>query len=232
MSNNFFSINSEGAHEIGVALSGVPIKITSNYGSGGKTSQWVIDNTLATAISGKFKYCFLSIGHNDLYSDLLTADVIFARIKYILTSLVDAGIAPIWSTVWARQYDVQLPEHLRLNDLLRQYARENNIGIFWDGFAASIDPASTQCEIRNGWTYDSSPKIHCNNLGAYYLGKSLAAALSAKVPKINRYVFGAEDKTNSAKKTNLITNTIFSGSGGVAGTGVTGTVPANWRVEW
>lgn len=232
--NNFLDFGAEGFHIWANALMDQRLNVIGNVAVGGKTAQQVIDEQLETVVAARPAYVFLSCGVNDLYVSAASAATVFARITTILDTLTTAGITPIWSTVWARSFisSAILDAHLDLNDRLRRYAMTTkNPGIFWDGFRHLVDPTSTQCAGRTAMMYDAT--IHPNNNGAYYLGKALAAVASSRIPRVPVYGHGAEDQTNATTRdSNILVNPYFSGTGGTAGTGVTGTVPTSWTVDW
>lgn len=233
VSNNFVAINSEGVHEWANAIAGRPLNITTNTGSGGETARDMLRDQIPLLIAAKPGYCFVSIGHNDLYNDLVKGARAFGRILDVINALLDAGITPIWSTVWARSYSATYTvQHLDCNERLKDWAMSNPCGIFWDGFAQLVDNTDANANGRSGHYYDSAPSIHVNNLGAVRLGMKLGALLQKHV--VPRFVLpaGATDQTNTASTWNVLVNPQFSGSGGTAGAGVSGTVPTGWKVEW
>lgn len=233
----YYDVGPEGAHEWGNALAGRPLNIIASVAAAGKTAQEVIDEQLSTIIAARPGYCFVSAGHNDLYSGGVSGAVTFGRIRQIVIALLGAGITPIFSTVWARSYSASvLPEHLDCNARIRQFAYENNVGIFWDGFAATVDYADStdtygRCVGKSGIYYDSTPSIHLNNLGGYIAGKRLAEVLRNNIRPRFILPAGAEDQINTANSSNLLSNPVFLGSSGT-GTNASGTIPTDWTVDW
>lgn len=230
---SFVPIQNAGVHEMANALAGCPLEITGIVAVGATTLTQQITTQLPQVLAARPQYCFISAGTNDIYASALSAAETFAQMQYLVTTLASAGIVPIYSTVWARSYDATYtPRHLAYNDLLRRWVYSGAPGLFWDGFAATVDPTSTQCAIRSGYTYDSSPSLHINNVGALILGKACAAQALSKLPRRQRFAYGAEDATNTGNTSNILTNPNFTGTGGTAGANVTGTVPTGWTVDW
>lgn len=240
---NFKAINLEGVHEWANALLGQRFQIAGNSGSGGKTAEQILDAQLGQSVYAAPGYVFLSAGTNDLYnSPPQTGLVTFNRIKALVQSYLAAGIIPIWSTILPRTkpstngaaYVAQL---LDCNDRLRQWAMSDDVGIFWDGFSVLVDPTNADCNPRSGYTYDTSPAIHPNNVGAYYLGKKLAAAINSYVTTRSVLAYGAEDQTNTSATnggtaSNVLVNPMFTGTGGTVSANCTGTMPDSWTIEW
>ena len=232
---NFLDMGAEGWAVWASALMGQPLNIIGSTAVGGKTAQQVIDEQLPAILAARPSFVFLSCGVNDLYVEGVTAAVAFNRITTLVRALTDAGIVPIWSTVWARSFVSSgvLAAHLETNDRLRRYVLgTRNPGLFWDGFRHTVDPASAQCAGRSSLMYDGS--VHPGNALAYYLGKACAAAVGAGVPRVPFGGYGAEDQTNATgNRSNLLVNPHLSGSVAVgAVTGVTGNLPTSWAVDW
>ena len=233
--NNYISMNSDGYMTWANALAGNPFQLLARPAMGGKTAQNFIDEQLPVIQALRPAFALMHVGYNDIYIDLVTGAVAFDRIKRAISGLLDSSIVPVWSTLIARSYSsaALLKEHLDLNDRLRRWAYVEDVGIFWDGFGVTVTPTDTLAAIRSGWTYDSAPSVHPNNLGAYYLGKKLAAVLRGRLTPKPLVPFGAEDLTNAPTlKSNVLANPYFAGSGGTAGSNVSGTVPTSWTVDW
>ena len=238
--DTFITLPSEGAFNWANDLLGAPFVITGNTSAGGKTAQNITDEQIpviaALTRSARPKYAFVSMGHNDLYADALSAAVCYARMVAVIEGLLALGVVPIWSTVWARSYSV-LPalQHIQLNDMLRRYAYTQKMALFYDGFEASADQTtSTTNEGRlplSTFYYDSS--IHVNNLGALQIGRYMAAKLRPRIPLAAQgFVTAQEDQTFSGGTSNLLANPAFRGTGGTVSVNCTGTMPDSWTIDW
>ena len=225
---NFISTNHDGVFEVANEIRGYPFNIVANLGVGGKTAAQVLTEQLPTVLAAQPKYCYVQCGVNDLYVSTRTGAATAADIISIVTQLANAGIIPIWSTVWARAFTTSgvLSEHQKCNDLLKQFWFSTKTGIFWDGYGISVDPVGSNSAPRTGWMPNDN--IHPNNVGGHWLGKSLAPLLPLG-PGLLTSPF--EDSTTSGGS-NLLANPQFTGTGGTAGANMSGTVPTSWTVDW
>jgi lysophospholipase L1-like esterase len=236
----FNVINMEGIHEWANALAGRPLDIVNNIGQGGQTCLGFIAEQLPSILAARPGYVFLNIGTNDTFNaaslggDQLGIDTA-RRIQYIVTTLVNAGIVPIWTTIAPRTSGytaARLAECLDCNNRLRQWAADNRCGIFWDQWAPFLDSTSAQCQIKAGFAYDS-PALHPNNYGAFVLGKKLAATLTNFVRPRQVFAFGNESQaTATAQRSNVLINPNFTGTGGTVSANCTGTMPDSWAISW
>lgn len=228
-------VNASGVFNFANALLGNRFIYAGKYATGGLTAAQVLAGHIQTVINlpVKPKYAYLSVGANDLYAELVTGDVAASRILACVQALLDAGIIPIWSTIAAVTHPAAVhTAHMRCNDLLRQAAANRYLGLFFDLFKINQEPLASVVQVKEGWTYDGIPyAVHPNNVCAYYMGKALAAGLVNVIPDRPNLAWGP-DTAAISPLSNLLNNAQFIGTGGVAGTGVTGTVPAGWTVEW
>ena len=94
-----------------------------------------------------------------------------------------------------------------------------------DAYAVVMQPAATTPTFRAGYAYDG---IHATGRGAYWHGRSLATLLDRLVPPRSVLSRGAIDTPANGRR-QLLANHLFTATtGGTAGNGVTGDVPANW----
>ena len=230
----FAAIQSCGAFVTANALSGNRFTVIGKVASGGKTAALILTEQIPAVVAAKPKYCYISLGVNDLYNDLVAGDVAASRIIACIKALISGGITPIWSTVWSRQATAGVTDdHIWCNDLLRKFAASNQCGIFFDGFRFTQNPGSSTLSLRSRWTFDSGPFLHVNNLGAYWLGKAMWKAFNSFVPTLPNLANGVEDQTNSANnKSNILLNPAFAGTAGTVSANCTGTMPDSWVIDW
>lgn len=230
----FTNFAAEGQFNWANALIGAPFRVLGSVAAGGKTAAQVLSEQLPAilALVTRPTHVLLSCGVNDLYAATRSASDTLADITNIVSRLLEAGIVPIYSTVMARSYSSagRLTAHLTLNDGLRQFAQYNPGGVFWDAFSVTVDPSSAQCAIRSGWTYDSAPNLHLNNVGAYYVGKKLAAVLRPLLRQSVALPAGDENYT-SGGAFNLLDNPMLLGTAVAPSTGGTGNGPAGFVIQ-
>ena len=232
--STFAAVQSSGVFALANALGENRFNVLSVAAVGGKLASEVLTEQIPTVVAARPKYCYISCGVNDLYIGLAAGDVVANRVIACIQALLLGGVIPIWSTIWARSSGGgTTDDHIWCNDLLRKFAASNPCGIFFDGYKATQTPGTATFGIRSGWTYDSSPNLHINNLGAYWLGKAMFKAFDALVPKISTLAVGVEDQTNSTNnKSNILVNPFFAGTAGTVSANCTGTMPDSWTIDW
>jgi hypothetical protein len=231
----FYTLAAEGYFVHANNLLGAPFNFVGSGAIGGKTAAEVLVEQVPAALASGARYAFLSCGTNDVHASGVSGQVAAERIIAVVRALADGGMIPVWSTLPARSSAgsaARLAAHLDCNDRLRRYAYlTSNPGIFWDAFRHTVNNTSAVSEPRAGLYYDTT--IHPGTIGAYYLGKALASVLRPLIKLTPIMAYGLEDVTTATSRpSNLLTNPTFAGTGGTAGTGVTGTVPTSWTVDW
>lgn len=236
-SATFTGAQSEGFFNWGNALAGNRFSVVRCTGIGGNTIQQMIDRYGTDVAPYPSKYLHIHGGHNDLNVELASAETVISRLQTLISMAQQDGRIPIVSTIFAATISswsaADSRKRLRVNDWIKNLGAKNNYIHVWDGFSATVDPASVQTAPRSAWCYDS-PGVHPNNVGAYYAGKKLAALLRSLEPDYPSFG-GYEDFTNTgADASNLLDNVTMQGTGGTAGTGITwsGTAspPSGWSI--
>lgn len=201
---------------------------------GGKTCRQMIDEQFPTILAARSRYCIFTAGNNDVYTENVSADTAYSRIVEAVEALLEAGITPIWSTIWARVYNATYtPVAIKVNERIRRYAYLQKAGLFVDGFIPTHDPAGTTGGGRSplaSYFFDSS--THLNNLLAMRTGQYYAQAIGSRIYQPNRFVIGAEDVTTGYGGSNLLTNPNFTGSVAVASANCAGVMPTGWILDW
>jgi hypothetical protein len=152
---------------------------------------------------------------------------IWGRLRDAGIRVVAGTITPLGST-HALFSAATTQTTLDVNDWIRRTATSISGVILWDAHAAIVD--ATQSDGRADSTKLKSDAIHPNAKGARALGESLYATLASQIVPQNTLVSSQSDSYGvNAASTQLLDNPLFIGSGGTAGTGVTGTVAANWN---
>lgn len=234
--NTYMAVNMNGFLVVADALLGHPFEIIGSVAVGGANHAGILTSQMPAVAGLSPKHCYIGSPYNDIYTLGATganaSDATIALIEY----LIERGISPIWHTVHARTFDsVQLKQHIDCNNRLKDYAASTTCGIWWDAFKVNVNHLDPNCEPRAGWTYDGPIQVHPNRTQGYYQALALAAACKARgLERSQTFSYGAENQANTATgQSNLLANPNFgTATGGTASTGVTGTVPANWTVDW
>lgn len=232
----FTARGTESAFNYFDALMGAPFDLLGSLAVGGKTTRQMIDEQFSVidALPVKPRYIDFTCGYNDVFIDGASAATTYSRIVEAVNWCLSRGIVPIWTTVWWGVYSPTLtPIWTQLNDMLRQFARRNNCGLFWDGESIVNEPTIANKQGRTplaSYFYDST--THPNNLLALHLGQYKVQQLAAYFQRQNFSAVGNEDLTLSGGTSNLLLNPGFIASGAASGTGITGTLPTSWVADW
>lgn len=231
---NFVSTQTSGIIVTADEILGGVFDINQMVAVGGKTAREMLTEQLPQVLARRNRYVYISAGYNDIYGEGTAGVTAAGLLIQILQAIINNGQIPIWHTVGARSYSTaaQVTEHLACNAALRDFAKSNACGVFFDLFAITVDPTTKpgQLAVRSGWTLEGVN--HWNLLGGYYGGKALAARLKAIVNLPNQLPSGSEDNTTSPT-TNRLANVIFDmTTNGNTGSNIVGPVPSSWSVTW
>lgn len=216
-------------------MSGQLLDVVSVQGVSGDSSAhllarlgdvWLYDGYLNT-ISARPDFVCVEVGTNDCVLYARSAADIKADFDSIVAGIKARGSIPILMTITARN-GATTPEFqliAEINRYIRQLGHNDSSIIIVDAFGATRDPAVLTGNAISNYLIDLA---HLSNLGAYRVGKTLAAALVAKV---GSGVRGQSEHNFGGDASNFYTNNAFIGTAGTAGTGVTGTVPTNLTVS-
>lgn len=178
---------------------------------------------------------FLSLGTNDIWGSLLTADQTIDGLAEVFDALSDKPIIYIPITPRSFIDADKVGYALRVNRwAAAQQAVRKNLIVVERAVDAIIDPASTQFVAASG-LLDGA--VHWNNAGAVKIGAAVASRLSGLYPSRARLVASAADAypTNNASN-QLLPSPILSGTTGGktatgGGTAPTGNVAAGFDVD-
>lgn len=220
-----------------LALSGQRVEVPANtnvWSFPGKTSAFILSNLDAfiTQLPRKPGFVVVECGTNDAATGVLAATTI-ANWTSIANYLTSRGIRVIFMPILPRNStdftQIRADNAIQCNTWLREAARRSG------GMIAMVDclrplalTTSTLYEpISSPAVMWDSPLTHPNTLGAYYIGKGIAAILNQWYPAVDHLPLSAitYDATNSPGA-NLLASAMFTS--GSAASGVSGTRPENW----
>ncbi len=181
-------------------------------------------------------YCTVMIGVNDLNGDLTSAQVI-ANLEQIYRILLDANIGVVAMTVlpvttghFKAGNETHSQAIMAVNEWIRRTATRTPGMYLCDSCAAVVDPTAATFTTLSGML--ASDGIHLTAKGARAVGAELAKQLQWICPPNGSLVSSNRDSYGaSSTNSQLIDNPLFTGSGGSAGTGMSGTIAASWQVE-
>lgn len=211
----------------------------ANYGVSGDTSALALLR-VPTVITYAPDICVVLIGTNDLTASGVTAlATTLANLNSIYSQLTAAGILVVAMPIWPRAAwgSLSAPEIVvarkrmyAINDYIRNWGVRNGNALYRvaDPLQYITDSGSATGDQLSG--YYRSDSIHPGPKAAYYGGLVLSQVLAdySKLAFGNSYsqadLYDATDNTRG----NLILNPLLTGTGGTAGTGVSGNVASNW----
>jgi lysophospholipase L1-like esterase len=212
------------------ALAGMPFTVLGNLGVTGYTSAQVLANEVSAAIALAPKFAEVMCGTNDV---LTTPQVTIANLRSIYQALTAAGI-------YVRAYSI-LPRPalnasnqagiLTINRWIREYWAARQGGEYIDAFSYIINPTSATGAVQSNALLVAD-NVHPTSIGGYLIGQGMFAAgvMTRYSAKSILPTTVTDDYATSSLGPNVLTNPLFTGSGGTAGGVATGTVATGWTV--
>lgn len=188
-----------------------------------------VNNIAQTASSGNFTYTHAVTG------EVVTIDTVAAvaarDLRQICDAIIGAGKVPLLENEVGASGLNTTEKVNALNALrtaLAAYAATNPRVLLHDAAPIVMQTGTTTPTYKVGYSYDGT---HLNGRGGHYWGKSLAQLLApflwaARVPAI-----GANDTPANGRRQLLSNHMFATPTGGVAGTGASGPVPAGWNAS-
>jgi lysophospholipase L1-like esterase len=195
----------------------------------GVQTTWLTDERLDKYVFSRqpdiVAFC---MGTNDIYADA-TDVTVFNRIKAITDKILNYGISVFLHTIppsgpSAPSYTIARTATLmRVNQMIRQYARRTKGVVLIDTFSLWVDPSSATADWRTDYSADD---VHPSDtasvaLTAYY--KTLLTGLMPPSPPI-ACSFIDRVASDAANK-QISSNNMMTGTGGTISGGATGTAP-------
>lgn len=164
--------------------------------------------------------------------------VALANAEYAISQSVAAGIPNIIVTLDPGASNLtseQVGILIRYNQGLRELAEKYPGVVIFDLPAYVWDPtASTAAAIAfaaNAYLNEGSIYVHEATYGSWLAGSAYADLLKSIMPAFPRRQRSRSEAPATNNKTQMLSNPLFtSPTGGVAGTGVSGDIPASWNV--
>jgi hypothetical protein len=234
----------------GNALAGERVVLSGNWGvSGDRTDQMLA--RLNPALTSGAGWLYIHAGVNDIgaafanytpaigpYAGVLVTPanvglIAFANIKYAADAALLQGIRPLivldpGSTALTA---AQIGQLIELNERIREYVERTPGAVLFDLPAALWLPTNSTTAIAfcANCMRDTT---HQSSVGAYIAGKAFAALLQAIIPPMPRQVRNIIETPSANSLVSLMANPLFATTtGGTAGAGATGSVPASWTVQ-
>lgn len=214
--------------------------VAATKGVGGNTLAQMLARLSTDIFPYPMKYCFVWGSINDVLVDYTgqSPDVAFPAIRdrmiALLNALTNRGITPIVNTEapLGTANANNLKTILRYNNWLLNLGPSSGV-VVWPYHQIILDAAATPRNVatwfRDGVNAGQVP-LHPNNLGCYWIAKSLVPLFQSLEPIRPWQSVAGEDWTTGANNSNLLDNPAFQGSGGSNTTALTGTVPASWNL--
>lgn len=185
--NQALTYNAKSWHLWASMLSQGRLKYVGQWATGGYTTDDMIRIHLQPAISAKPRFIVFLGGRNDVIQKdsagnfRFSVETIKSNIRYILTQFRKNGIIPVVCSMAAQNNaDPQLKSRENsINSFIRAYAFSQGFP-FADMRVATVDPVTDGWKAGyNGTLGNGQPDpSHPTALGAFNMGKALAAAMS------------------------------------------------------
>lgn len=200
-----------------------------NFGVSGDDTTDVIARLSTIVASGAGAY-FVHIGTNDLGTNSFAT--ITANLQTIWDRLLGTGAVVIGSTILPRQLGTQATRDLalRVNNWIRQQHQTRPLFHVVDVAQYYGDPADASWSPKTSYSYDN---LHPSALGAYHVGKRIAAAVNLLYPAGPQWSLTSVADVWSANNTsgNLVTNGLMTGTTGTLTNG-TGDLATSWTLAY
>ncbi len=192
-------------------------------GVGGETSAQILAR-VGTVVAARPTFCIFEAGVNSIAASV-SAESVIADLTAIIDALIAGGVVPIVQTLTpsVNITGARLTEAGKVNNWIKALPVTRGVNVI-DWCAAVVDFSSTTAQWVSAWTADG---VHPNEQGHVIMGQAVARVLEPLIMGTSPLVSNA-----GAGGQGLISaNPGMTGSGGTAGTGVTGTIPASWTVN-
>lgn len=212
------------------------VTYSDNYGIGGDTTDNMLIRVDSVISQSKPDFIFFNGGTNDIQTGR-TYDEVVSDLEGIFTKILNNGIGlfvlPIFprgdSNDWTTQQ--KRDTHLAVNKWIMEFCQRNNNILFLDVYEILVDRTDTvNGDIIGSYTTDD---LHFNGIGAGLIGKEVADQLSSIFGKFNPQLISTAADRYSVDNPygNIIANGLLYGTGGTAGTGVTGDVADSFSIS-
>lgn len=208
------------------ALAGVELNVVRNAGIGGNTTAEMLARIDADVLAYQSDVVIEMSGINGI--ETLPVETQIQNKVAIWQKLLAAGryVIAMSTTPHGGGTDPGITNIARLNALAAEFWRGRTDGEFVDLHPFVTNTSIATAPWKTDFSYDF---VHPTNLGAYWMAQAL-------VPTLRR-LFAPRRLVSSPRDTlqydmlskNILTNPLFLGTGGVNGTGCTGTIPTDWR---
>mgnify|MGYP000946428742 FL=1 len=213
-----------------------------NFGASGENSTQVAAR-VASVVAAAPEWCVVHCGTNDLYVGPVAYEMTIANLTTIYSALLAAGIRVVAMPIIPRAKDAasgslptaQRQQLHRINNWIRRTAAltpgivlaDPSLNIV-DHSVTNGDPIGALTAAATAYTVDG---LHPAPRGAYYMGKSIADAVSSQLCPISYSPVSQQDTYDATNNPtgNLLLNGFFTGTGGTAGTGASGSLAASWQ---
>lgn len=194
-----------------------------NNAIAGRVSSQVLANLQAECLDLRTRWVSVMVGLNDYATGVPSATTI-DNLRSIYTQCLANGSRIIAFTVTPQTTMTTGGNGnlMAVNKWIRDFCEATPGMLLVDAHGVMLDPSSADGVARAGITYDST---HPDSDGAWWIGKLLADTVRPYVKPEPRPIWGNQTLTNNA-----LANGKCTGTGGTAGTGVSGTVAASWSV--
>lgn len=136
------------------------------------------------------------------------------------------------TTAWASATQIRKRVNY-INSASRHFANSRRNCYFFDWNSPWVDYTQTTDTIPKSGYVDPADGTHYLPVGAYFVGKAFAAFLATILPAAQLPVWSVDDAYDATDNPqgNYMANPYFASTGGVLGTGASGTVAGTYRVE-
>ena len=206
------------------------MKIVFNGAVSGMRSDqylWCMPQAIASGANWLVLWSIVNdVGQSGTTGD--TAKTIWARIKAAAQQALIAGmnVIIVSETGTTSLNSASMGICYQYNEYAREFCEVTAGAFFYDINQVVVSPVSSTMAFNAGYSDDGT---HLNGYGSYFAGVDFAAWISSFVLKLN-CALGSPNEVAAQGNIQQVANPTFqTTTGGIAGSGVTGNVPASYN---
>jgi len=185
-------------------------------------------NNIGQVASGSPTYTYNHAVTGETVTIDTVAAVAMRDLKQIADTALRAGMAIIIENEVGGSTLTSSEKLAALNNLramIADYGERTPGVLVHDAYPVVMQPGAATPTFKAGYSYDG---VHLNGRGAFWHAKSLATLLERLVAPRSVLSRGVLDVPANGRRQLLANHLFMTGTGGTAGNGMSGDVPANW----
>ncbi len=208
--------------------------IGDNTGIGGDTVANIVTRLAGDVLARNPDIVFMLAGTNDVTANDTYANI-KANLETIYTAILEQGALAVAMPIMPRHpsgadwaSSAQRRTHHAVNQWIRDFALSTQGMVLLDAYDRWVDPASANGDARTGFTVDG---VHPSMIGAYQMGLTAQSVFAGLIRPARALCYSPSDTYDATYHVhgNMLSNGLFTGTSGTAGTAASGTFATGWQ---